>query len=179
MASCKGIEPGQLQSAWIGSRIWATASWHPLCKMRVMANGSTRIRKNAVIIGGGISGLVAARELASGGIDVTVLEARNRLGGRIYSVRNSHAPIELGAEFVHGESKLLMGAIREAGLAIQTVPSKNQILANGKFDEIKIWDIVGDIFNRVNPHERDRSFDEFLVAQSMPDSFKKMAPGVC
>ena len=160
---------------WPISDFLAGAPWHFLCKVRVMANGSTRIKKNAIIIGGGISGLVAARELACGGMDVTMLEAKNRLGGRIHTIADSHFPIELGAEFVHGESRMLMGAIREAGLTTQAVPSKNRLFINGNFEEIKIWDIADEIFKRVNPHEPDCSFGEFLARQSAPDSTTKTA----
>jgi monoamine oxidase len=57
---------------------------------------------NIIIIGAGIAGLAAARQLKSSGFQVTVLEARNRLGGRIYTDRNLGVPIDLGASWIHG-----------------------------------------------------------------------------
>ena len=57
---------------------------------------------DALIIGGGIAGLVAARHLTEAGLRVTLLEARDRLGGRIYTESTGEFPVELGAEFVHG-----------------------------------------------------------------------------
>ncbi len=61
---------------------------------------------DVAVIGGGVSGLAAARRLAGHGFSVAILEARDRLGGRILTVRRSDTPfpLELGAEFVHGMS---------------------------------------------------------------------------
>ena len=53
-----------------------------------------------VVIGAGYAGLAAACELADRGIDVLVLEARDRVGGRVWSDRAGGAVIERGAEFV-------------------------------------------------------------------------------
>lgn len=59
--------------------------------------------RTVAIIGGGISGLVAARELYnSRECDVVVLEAEDRLGGRIHSVSFHDEIIDLGAQWVHG-----------------------------------------------------------------------------
>ncbi|HYX40386.1 MAG TPA: FAD-dependent oxidoreductase, partial [Pyrinomonadaceae bacterium] len=62
-------------------------------------------RADVLIIGAGAAGLAAARELGRAGFGVIVLEARARLGGRIYTQHenNEAAPVELGAEFVHGK----------------------------------------------------------------------------
>ena len=62
---------------------------------------------DALVVGAGAAGLSAARELSHAGLRVLVLEARERLGGRIYTVRDGHSPlpVELGAEFVHGEAE--------------------------------------------------------------------------
>lgn len=70
-----------------------------------------------VIIGAGIAGLAAGRRLAGAGRRVAIVEARDRVGGRICTHRVAPGiPIELGAEFVHGRPPALWGLIREANL---------------------------------------------------------------
>jgi len=62
---------------------------------------------DVIIIGAGASGLAAARGLIRAGNRVLVLEARERIGGRVYThPADLQAPIELGAEFVHGKPVL-------------------------------------------------------------------------
>jgi NADPH-dependent 2,4-dienoyl-CoA reductase/sulfur reductase-like enzyme len=59
-----------------------------------------------LVIGAGIAGVAAARELASLGFSVTVLEARDRIGGRIHTITSEElapgAGIDIGAAFIHG-----------------------------------------------------------------------------
>ena len=59
-------------------------------------------RKSIVVIGAGISGLAAASLLAGAGHEVTVLEARNRIGGRLWTSRQMGVPLDLGASWIHG-----------------------------------------------------------------------------
>ncbi len=68
-----------------------------------------------VIIGAGAAGLIAARNLLRQRVRVTILEARNRLGGRIYTFTNSQftLPAEGGAEFIHGKQKLTLELLKE------------------------------------------------------------------
>lgn len=55
-----------------------------------------------LVIGAGIAGLAAAQDLTAAGHKVRILEARNRVGGRIHTDRNlAEVPVELGAEFIH------------------------------------------------------------------------------
>jgi monoamine oxidase len=70
-----------------------------------------------VVIGAGAAGLMAARELARAGKRVTILEARDRCGGRIHPLPSADFlyPAEGGAEFVHGEAPVTHGLLREAG----------------------------------------------------------------
>jgi len=65
-----------------------------------------------VIIGAGAAGLAAAHELSTHGLQPLVLEARKRLGGRIWTLHEPDlpAPVELGAEFVHGAAPEISGS---------------------------------------------------------------------
>ncbi|WP_367289552.1 FAD-dependent oxidoreductase [Laspinema palackyanum] len=55
-----------------------------------------------LVIGAGIAGLAAARELQGQGFQVTVLEGRDRIGGRIHTSRTLGFPVDLGASWIHG-----------------------------------------------------------------------------
>jgi monoamine oxidase len=55
-----------------------------------------------IIIGAGISGIAAARSLKAKGYNVLILEARNRIGGRIWTDNSLGIPLDLGASWIHG-----------------------------------------------------------------------------
>jgi monoamine oxidase len=58
-----------------------------------------------LVIGAGTAGLAAAHTLNQAGESVMVLEARDRIGGRVYTDRSfSDVPVEFGAEFIHGDT---------------------------------------------------------------------------
>jgi monoamine oxidase len=78
----------------------------------------------AIVIGAGLAGLTAARALGRGGVSVTVLEARARLGGRVHTMRDRFADGEygeLGGEFIDGEQKEIRALCDELGLTIVRV----------------------------------------------------------
>jgi len=70
-----------------------------------------------VIIGAGAAGIAAGRALNEAGAEVVILEARNRIGGRIWTDRSLLGfPIENGAEFVHGLGAVTWRYLTETGI---------------------------------------------------------------
>ena len=59
-------------------------------------------RAEVIVVGAGVAGLAAARDLADAGVAVTVLEGRDRIGGRVVTDRSLGAPLDLGASWIHG-----------------------------------------------------------------------------
>jgi monoamine oxidase len=76
---------------------------------------------DVIVIGAGASGLAAARALVDAGQRVIVLEARARIGGRVWTDRTfADIPIERGAEFIHGEQADTWALVRQAGLRTES-----------------------------------------------------------
>lgn len=119
-----------------------------------------------LILGAGIAGLAAAARLASAGRRVTVLEARDRIGGRILTLHppESEAPVELGAEFVHGRPPELLAALQDARIPLQPVTGTDACFHRGALipcpqnESFALLDELADIAAR----EGDMSFDAFL-----------------
>jgi monoamine oxidase len=80
-----------------------------------------RLLTHFVVIGAGAAGLMTARELARAGKRVTILEARDRCGGRIWPLPPEEFgyPAEGGPEFVHGAAPVTRALMREARLSLQ------------------------------------------------------------
>src|SRR5215471_6008009 len=74
--------------------------------------------ESIIIIGAGAAGLMAAYDLSKKEKQVTILEASGRLGGRIYTIDDPSfsMPVEMGAEFIHGELPLTIQLLKEAGI---------------------------------------------------------------
>jgi len=87
-----------------------------------------------VVIGAGVAGLEAAGALARGGWRVAVLEARDRVGGRIDTRAEPDwaAPIDLGAEFVHGRPPILLDRLHAAGIDVVSLRPPQHRAEGGK-----------------------------------------------
>ncbi|HEY6923378.1 MAG TPA: NAD(P)/FAD-dependent oxidoreductase [Steroidobacteraceae bacterium] len=92
---------------------------------------------DVVIIGAGAAGLAAARALAESGRSVLVLEARDRIGGRIWTRHepDTGTPIELGAEFIHGHAPYTLRLLHEAGQAALDTAGGHWTLLHGKLQQ--------------------------------------------
>jgi monoamine oxidase len=102
---------------------------------------------DVVIIGAGCAGLAAAADLCARGHSVLLLEARDRIGGRVWTrvEPEQPAPVELGAEFIHGEIAATFKLLSEVGKTALETAGAHWTLQNGRleqrtepmFDEIK------------------------------------------
>jgi len=83
---------------------------------------------DVLVVGAGIAGLAAAQRLAAAGQHVLLLEARDRIGGRIHTAHDPdlETPVELGAEFVHGHPAELMDVIRRLDLRVMPARERHQ-----------------------------------------------------
>ncbi len=89
----------------------------------------TTAQPQVLIVGGGMSGIVAARTLVDAGFRVQILEARDRVGGRIFTDRESLGlPIDLGASWIHGRLDNPLSPV-VAGMDIQTRPTSYESTA--------------------------------------------------
>ncbi|HJZ67245.1 MAG TPA: NAD(P)/FAD-dependent oxidoreductase [Blastocatellia bacterium] len=121
---------------------------------------------DVLVIGAGVAGLAAAREIGAAGFSVAVLEARDRIGGRIFTIRDDKcpAPIELGAEFVHGRPQKTREIVNAAGLRLYEVAQSHWQFRDGILIKSgEFWSELDQIMNGMKDvRERDLSFNEYL-----------------
>lgn len=88
---------------------------------------------HVIVVGAGVAGLSAARRLADAGATVTVLEARDRIGGRTWTDMSLGVPIDLGAAWIHGpRDNPVMDLVHEVGAATVATDFENVVvLADG------------------------------------------------
>ncbi len=122
---------------------------------------------DVLIIGAGIAGLAAAAELAASGSRVVLLEARDRIGGRIFTLHSSdiEAPVELGAEFVHGRPPELLRLFDELHPPLQKITGVDLCFRDDKLGacpEDQAFDLLDELAG-VASREGDMSFADFLA----------------
>ena len=134
------------------------------------------MKREVIVIGGGIAGLSATHSLSSNGLSVTLLEARNRLGGRILTLHEKDLPLDLGAEFIHGRHPDLWKLIGSATLAADAVPDRQLRVENdGSLQPHDFWGEISKVLGQIDINKPDESFATFIAhAEGSPD-LKKQA----
>jgi monoamine oxidase len=136
------------------------------------------VKFDVVVIGAGAAGLAAARALSGAGRRVCILEARPRIGGRVHTLHFSDLPlpIELGAEFIHGESATTFRIVDAAALTACELPDDHWWSKDGQREEIKdFWGQIDSIRSKIGALKRDVSFAEFLRTQKLPPRMRELA----
>ncbi|CAA6671771.1 unnamed protein product [Spirodela intermedia] len=106
---------------------------------------------SAIVIGAGFAGIAAARALKDASFKVVLLEARDRLGGRVYTDNSFGFPVDMGASWLHGVCKEnpLAPVIGRMGLPLYRTSGDNSVLFDHDLESYALFDIDG---NQV-PHQ--------------------------
>lgn len=125
--------------------------------------------KRVIVLGAGVSGLAAAARLVDAGLDVTVLEARDRVGGRVWTTTPPGlvVPVELGAEFLHGETDEIDEIAHVEGLRVIDIAGRRWSSRRGRLTLMDdFWERIDRAMRRLREtRTRDRSFADALSAR--------------
>ena len=109
--------------------------------------------KRVIIIGAGISGLVAASKLVKKGANVIILEAKDYVGGRIKTNRSLGAPFEFGAGWIHGPSKenpiKNLADRSKSSLFITDDDSCELLNLSGNYIDEQVWNEIEKIWKKI------------------------------
>lgn len=134
------------------------------------------VSEDILVLGGGAAGLMAAFTLAKAGKRVTVLEARDRIGGRIHTVHHPFSePTELGAEFIHGNLPLTLQLLKQAGIRKHPVDFEMWHFKDGSLVQshefIENWELL---LEKLNSLEQDMPMSKFLEDYFSGEAFITM-----
>lgn len=131
---------------------------------------------DVLVIGGGVAGLASARQLTQAGLHVTLLEARDRLGGRIWTHHAPEYPVELGAEFVHGRPEEILTLAAEAAIPVVPVAGAFRRKIDGAWaDAGHLMGEMERLFAKMPADEQDQSFQYYVDRAGPPEEVRRLA----
>nr|ANJ77638.1 polyamine oxidase 4 [Malus domestica] len=139
---------------------------------------------SVIVIGGGISGIAAARILHDASFKVLLLESRDRLGGRIHTDYSFGCPVDMGASWLHGvcNENPLAPLIRRLGLTLYRTSGDDSVLYDHHLESFALFDTdghqvpqkmvveVGDTFKKIlreTEKVRNEHTDDMSVSQAI------------
>jgi monoamine oxidase len=120
-----------------------------------------------IILGAGAAGLAAAVELVSAGLKVMLLEARNRIGGRMFTTHDpaTQAAVELGAEFIHGRPAEIWTLLSQNQVPARELEGDTWCVRDGQFRTCDFFSEVDDVLGTMSDRGPDESFLDFVQRQ--------------
>lgn len=117
-----------------------------------------------IVVGAGVAGMAAALDMVGQGMKVAIVEARDRVGGRVFTKYDAaaHAPIELGAEFIHGRPPEILDLLRE--LKVEPVPTSGEDWCeeNGQLKPCDLFSDIDQLLEKMDDKRPDETFQDFL-----------------
>lgn len=124
------------------------------------------------IVGAGLSGLAAARTLARHRVRSVIFEAASELGGRVRTHHRPGAslPVELGAEFVHGDPRPMLALAEAYGIELDEVRERHTVKTRGKVhEEADFWGHFSSLMRRAQSSAEDVTAEGFLDANALTE----------
>jgi monoamine oxidase len=120
--------------------------------------------KDLIVVGAGAAGLSAAVQVARSGFSVHILEARDRIGGRMFTLHDPvwQVPIELGAEFIHGLPPEIWKPLDRHQVDIAEVIGEPWCSAESRLARCSFFSSVDGILEKMSKRGADESFASFL-----------------
>lgn len=117
-----------------------------------------------LIVGAGAAGLGAAADLSRAGVRVRVIEARERIGGRILTVHppDLNIAVELGAEFVHGRPPEIFDLIESSGLTAAHINGQPWCSSRAGIARCNFWERIEKVLDAMQTASPEQSFQQFI-----------------
>ena len=128
---------------------------------------------DVIIIGAGAAGLMAAKDLSNNSVKVLILEGRNRIGGRIYTIHDEafSMRIEAGAEFIHGKLNNTLHLLNDAGTDYKLVGGHSWQLNEGKIKQGEDFEYWDEMMKKLKALEKDEPIATFLNKHFNSDKY--------
>ena len=137
----------------------------------------TAQKPRVCIVGAGVSGLKCADILLGEGVDITIFEARDRIGGRVSQQNIQDHPVDLGANWIHGTHKNPIMELAKETETETADPEEGAAVFDENGDVLGpelskdlskiLWDIIAEAFQRSNHHASEippeKSLKDFLA----------------